>query len=179
MPHVCRGMPNGTYAESVDTASVAGLMPAGGVTSSVSGKKAVTTRPELIIDGRTLGALGVKSVDSWNSSFGGCSQTQQMAATGAYCPCLARVRCGSCSCRSQQCLAQCSFGSVCGTGFILGTPAEKQLAAVAAGCASVVVCRASPSQKAAVVRMMMEYEVSALWPSTVTHCSRGDSSDAS
>ena len=45
-------------------------------------------------------------------------------------------------------------------GFLLGTPAEKQLAAVAAGCASVIVCRASPSQKAAVVRMMMEYEVS-------------------
>ena len=44
-------------------------------------------------------------------------------------------------------------------GFLLGTPAEKQLAGVAAGCASVVVCRASPSQKAAVVRMMMEYEV--------------------
>jgi hypothetical protein len=44
-------------------------------------------------------------------------------------------------------------------GFLLGTPAEKQLAAVAAGCASVIVCRASPSQKAAVVRMMMEYEV--------------------
>ena len=30
---------------------------------------------------------------------------------------------------------------------------------MAAGCASVIVCRASPSQKAAVVRMMMEYEV--------------------
>mmetsp|Transcript_7573 Transcript_7573/g.22355 ORF Transcript_7573/g.22355 Transcript_7573/m.22355 type:complete len:1298 (+) Transcript_7573:304-4197(+) len=43
-------------------------------------------------------------------------------------------------------------------GFILGTPAEQQLAAVAAGCASVIVCRASPSQKAAVVRMMTQYE---------------------
>lgn len=32
---------------------------------------------------------------------------------------------------------------------------------MAAGCASVVVCRASPSQKAAVVRMMMQYEVAA------------------
>lgn len=44
-------------------------------------------------------------------------------------------------------------------GFILGTPAEQRLAAIAAGCASVVVCRASPSQKAAVVRMMMQYEL--------------------
>ena len=33
------------------------------------------------------------------------------------------------------------------------------LAQVAAGCGSVIVCRASPSQKAAIVRMMMRYEL--------------------
>ncbi len=44
-------------------------------------------------------------------------------------------------------------------GHILGTEAEQELAAVGAQCGSVVICRSSPSQKAAVVRMMAEYEM--------------------
>lgn len=35
----------------------------------------------------------------------------------------------------------------------------KQLAELSSRCSSVVVCRSSPSQKAAIVRMMMEYEL--------------------
>ncbi len=42
---------------------------------------------------------------------------------------------------------------------ILGTQMEQELAAVGAQCGSVVICRSSPSQKAAVVRMMSEYEM--------------------
>lgn len=37
---------------------------------------------------------------------------------------------------------------------------EKVLADVCARCGAVVICRSSPSQKAAVVRMMSEYEMS-------------------
>ncbi len=37
---------------------------------------------------------------------------------------------------------------------------EAALAAVCARCGAVVICRSSPSQKAAVVRMMAEYEMS-------------------
>lgn len=44
-------------------------------------------------------------------------------------------------------------------GHILGTEMEQELAAVGAQCGSVVICRSSPSQKAAVVRMMSEYEM--------------------
>ena len=36
---------------------------------------------------------------------------------------------------------------------------EAALAAVCARCGAVVICRSSPSQKAAVVRMMSEYEM--------------------
>lgn len=46
-------------------------------------------------------------------------------------------------------------------GSILGTPLQPLLAEVAAACGSVIVCRASPSQKAAIVRMMMDYELRA------------------
>jgi magnesium-transporting ATPase (P-type) len=42
---------------------------------------------------------------------------------------------------------------------ILGTEAEQELASVGAQCASVVICRSSPAQKAAVVHMMSEYEM--------------------
>ena len=42
---------------------------------------------------------------------------------------------------------------------ILGTPAEELLAACGARCGSVVICRSSPAQKAAIVRMMAEYEM--------------------
>jgi magnesium-transporting ATPase (P-type) len=41
---------------------------------------------------------------------------------------------------------------------MLGTHLEKRLAAVGAACASVVVCRSSPSQKAAIVCMMRDHE---------------------
>lgn len=43
---------------------------------------------------------------------------------------------------------------------VLGSPLEPVLAQLGAQCGSVVICRASPSQKAAIVRMMAEYEVS-------------------
>jgi len=43
---------------------------------------------------------------------------------------------------------------------ILGTEMEQELAKVGAQCGSVVICRSSPSQKAAIVRMMSEYEMS-------------------
>ena len=43
---------------------------------------------------------------------------------------------------------------------ILGTEMEQELAQVGAQCGSVVICRSSPSQKAAIVRMMSEYEMS-------------------
>lgn len=49
-------------------------------------------------------------------------------------------------------------------GHILGTDAEQELAAVGAQCGSVVICRSSPSQKAAVVRMMAEYEMRQVCP---------------
>lgn len=40
-----------------------------------------------------------------------------------------------------------------------GTPAEAKLAQLASGCAAVVVCRASPSQKAAIVRRMKRFRI--------------------
>ncbi|KAK9828339.1 hypothetical protein WJX74_009865 [Apatococcus lobatus] len=42
---------------------------------------------------------------------------------------------------------------------VLGTPAEAKLAELASGCAAVVVCRASPSQKAAIVRRMKRFRI--------------------
>ncbi|KAK9836118.1 hypothetical protein WJX81_002623 [Elliptochloris bilobata] len=42
---------------------------------------------------------------------------------------------------------------------VLGTPAEGRLAALAARCSGVVVCRASPAQKAAIVRLMARNEL--------------------
>ena len=47
---------------------------------------------------------------------------------------------------------------------VLGSPLEPMLAQLGAQCGSVVICRASPSQKAAIVRMMAEYEVSSITP---------------
>lgn len=41
--------------------------------------------------------------------------------------------------------------------YILGTPSEPLLAELCAHCSSVLVCRASPSQKASMVRMMRRY----------------------
>ena len=57
---------------------------------------------------------------------------------------------------------------------ILGTEMEQELAQVGAQCGSVVICRSSPSQKAAIVHMMSEYEMSQVWaprrcPSACTH----------
>ncbi len=43
-------------------------------------------------------------------------------------------------------------------GRVLGTPGEGALAELAALCAGVVVCRASPAQKAAIVRMMARHK---------------------
>ena len=51
---------------------------------------------------------------------------------------------------------------------ILGTPAEELLAACGARCGSVVICRSSPAQKAAIVRMMAEYEMRQVGPSTLS-----------
>lgn len=42
---------------------------------------------------------------------------------------------------------------------VLGTPAEETLAELGAQCGAVVICRASPSQKAAIVRLMTQYEL--------------------
>jgi len=42
---------------------------------------------------------------------------------------------------------------------VLGTAAEGRLAALAARCSGVVVCRASPAQKAAIVRLMARHEL--------------------
>ena len=42
---------------------------------------------------------------------------------------------------------------------VLGTPAEGRLAALASRCSGVVVCRASPAQKAAIVRLMARHEL--------------------
>ena len=42
---------------------------------------------------------------------------------------------------------------------VLGTRAEGRLARLAARCSGVVVCRASPAQKAAIVRLMARYEL--------------------
>ena len=47
---------------------------------------------------------------------------------------------------------------------VLGSPLEPVLAQLGAQCGSVVICRASPSQKAAIVRMMAEYEVGPVTP---------------
>lgn len=43
--------------------------------------------------------------------------------------------------------------------YVLGSDLEEWLAEIGAACGSVVICRASPSQKAAIVRMMMQYEM--------------------
>jgi hypothetical protein len=53
---------------------------------------------------------------------------------------------------------------------ILGTPMEQKLARVGAQCGSVVICRSSPSQKAAIVQMMSEYEMSQVWRPTPFIC---------
>lgn len=45
---------------------------------------------------------------------------------------------------------------------VLRTPTEPLLAQLGSLCGSVVICRASPSQKAAIVKMMAEFEVHAL-----------------
>lgn len=42
---------------------------------------------------------------------------------------------------------------------VLRTPTEPLLAQLGSLCGSVVICRASPSQKAAIVKMMTEFEV--------------------
>ena len=47
---------------------------------------------------------------------------------------------------------------------VLGTPQEPLLAQLGSQCGSVVICRASPSQKAAIVRMMAEFEVLLICP---------------
>lgn len=61
---------------------------------------------------------------------------------------------------------------ICGTGelvidgktleHVLRTPTEPLLAQLGSLCGSVVICRASPSQKAAIVKMMAEFEVQTL-----------------
>jgi len=43
-------------------------------------------------------------------------------------------------------------------GRVLGSPGEDALAELASLCAGVVVCRASPAQKAAIVRMMARHK---------------------
>ncbi len=43
--------------------------------------------------------------------------------------------------------------------YVLGSDLEEWLAEIGASCGSVIICRASPSQKAAIVKMMMEYEM--------------------
>lgn len=45
---------------------------------------------------------------------------------------------------------------------VLRTPNEPLLAHLGSLCGSVVICRASPSQKAAIVKMMAEFEVHTL-----------------
>ena len=45
---------------------------------------------------------------------------------------------------------------------ILGTDAEELLAELAHGCSGVVVCRASPSQKAAIIHMMKRFQAQQL-----------------
>lgn len=45
---------------------------------------------------------------------------------------------------------------------ILGTNSEPLLAQLAHGCSGVVVCRASPSQKAAIVLMMKHFQAQQL-----------------
>ena len=45
---------------------------------------------------------------------------------------------------------------------ILGTPSEPLLAELANMCSGVVVCRASPSQKATIVRMMKRFQTAQL-----------------
>lgn len=42
---------------------------------------------------------------------------------------------------------------------ILGTEAEQLLASVGSRCGSVVICRSSPAQKAAIVHMMAEHDM--------------------
>lgn len=42
---------------------------------------------------------------------------------------------------------------------ILGTQAEQLLASVGSRCGSVVICRSSPAQKAAIVHMMTEHDM--------------------
>lgn len=43
--------------------------------------------------------------------------------------------------------------------YILGSPLEQRLAELGAKCAGVVVCRSSPSQKAAIVKIMIVFRL--------------------
>ena len=45
---------------------------------------------------------------------------------------------------------------------VLGTNLEQSLALLGSHCEAVVICRASPSQKAAIVKMMTKFEVSSV-----------------
>ena len=47
-------------------------------------------------------------------------------------------------------------------GHILGTDVENLLAALAERCSGVVVCRASPAQKASIVRLMKNFSHQAI-----------------
>ena len=166
-----RTAPNGKYASSLDT-SPDYLMPAGGLSSSTAGGtrsgKHFSTRPELVVDGRTLGACQLtcavvherrgrpppfRHLRYW-------ADVLVWASSQMYTWVLTVQCCKTLRTYSTTHAGAHELSAASAAGFLLGTPAEKQLAAVAAGCASVIVCRASPSQKAAVVRMMMEYEVS-------------------
>ena len=67
-------------------------------------------------------------------------------------------------------VASCNAGELVIDGktleHVLGTPQEPLLAELGSQCRSVVICRASPSQKAAIVKMMAEFEarlLSLLW----------------
>ncbi len=55
---------------------------------------------------------------------------------------------------------------------ILGTDMEQELAKVGAQCGSVVICRSSPSQKASIVQMMIEYEMSQVCHLSARHESK-------
>ena len=53
---------------------------------------------------------------------------------------------------------------------VLGTNLEQSLALLGSHCEAVVICRASPSQKAAIVKMMTKFEVSSV-SRTMARCS--------
>lgn len=55
--------------------------------------------------------------------------------------------------------AECDYMVMTSHLLHTGTPAEEKLAQLASGCAAVVVCRASPSQKAAIVRRMKRFRI--------------------